>query len=101
MFRVPNVKNVYIYPKPINMAWGEKKLTAICNDEMGIDPRGGAVFLFYNAKKDQLKLFFLDDTGSQEFQKLLPQGGFMLPAPQEGERFVKIERKKLDSLFRR
>jgi hypothetical protein len=101
MFQVPQVKNIYAYAKPINMGWGEKKLTAICLEEIGIDPQTGAVFLFHNTKKDQLKLFFLDATGSQEIQKILPQGGFMLPVAQEGENFIKIERKKLDSLFRR
>ena len=101
MFQIPNVKNVYMYTRPINMGWGEKKLSEICRDEIGVDPRGGAVFLFCNAKKDQLKLFFMDATGSQEIQKILPRGGFMLPVSQEGEQFIKIERTKLDSLFRR
>jgi len=45
-------------------------------------------------------LFFLDHTGSQEFQKLMPRGGFLLPAPRDGEMFVKVDRKKLNSLFR-
>jgi len=89
-----------MYPKPVPMNWGEKKLTQICKDEMEIDPKTGGVFLFFNSKKDQMKLFFLDDDGSQEFQKLLPKGAFMLPVAKEGEKFVKIERKKLDLLFK-
>lgn len=89
-----------MYSKPIPMNWGEKKLTQLCTDEMGIDPKNGAVFLFFNTKKDQMKLFFLDNNGSQEFQKLLPQGGFLLPVPKEGAKFVKIERKKLDVIFK-
>lgn len=100
LFQVPDVKNVYLYPQPVPMNWGAKKLTQICKDEMGLDPKRGDVFLFCNRKKDQMKIFFLDDLGSQEFQKLLPQGGFMLPVAKEGEKFVKIDRKKLDSLFR-
>lgn len=99
-FQVPDVKNIYLYAKPIPMGWGEKKLTQLCVDEIGIDPRTGAVFLFFNKKQDQLKLFFLDSTGCQQHLKMLPQGGFMLPAPKEGERFIKIDRKKLESLFR-
>jgi hypothetical protein len=101
MFQVPNVKNVFMYAQPIPMNWGEKKLTQLCKDEMGIDPKAGTVFLSFNSKKDQMKLFFLDNDGSQEFQKLLPQGGFLLPVAKEGEKFVKIARKKLDSLFKR
>ena len=93
MFQIPNAVSVYLYQKPINMRWGEKRLTQLCKDEMGIDPRAVVVFLFYNSKRDQLKLFFLDHTGSQEFQKWMPRGGFLLPAPLDGEMFVKVDRR--------
>ena len=100
MFQIPNSGSVYLYQKPINMRWGEKKLTQLCRDEMGIDPRAGEVFLFYNSKRDQLKLPSLDQTGSQEFQEWVPRGAFLLPAPRDGEKFVKVDHKKLNSIFR-
>lgn len=100
MFNVPNVKHVYIYPKAINMSWGERKLSQLCQDEMGIDPNMGDVFLFFNNKKDRLKLFFMDEDGSQEFMKLLPQGGFLLPVAEEGEKYIRVGSDKLNSLFR-
>ena len=100
MFQIPNVKNVYMYPKPIPMNWSEKKLTQLARDEMGVEPARWQVFLFFNKKQDQMKVFFYDDTGSQEFLKMLPQGGFVLPVARDGEKFVKIDRKKLGTLFR-
>jgi transposase len=100
LFDIPKVKYVYIYPKTINMNWGERKLSQLCRDEMGIDLKEGNVFLFFNNKKDQMKLFFKDVDGSQEFTKRLPQGGFLVPVPKEGERFVRIGRDKLNSLFK-
>lgn len=30
----------------------------------------------------------------------MPRGGFMLPSPRTGQNFLKIDRKKLRSLFR-
>jgi hypothetical protein len=65
MFQIPDVQNVYLYQKPISMRWGEKKLTALCKEEMGIDPDNGGVFLFYNSKRNELKLFFHDTDGWQ------------------------------------
>jgi len=100
MFQIPDVQNVYLYQKPISMRWGGKKLTALCKEEMGIDPGNGGVFLFYNSKRNELKLFFHDSDGWQELSKRMPRGGFMLPAPRTGQNFVKIDRKKLRSLFR-
>ena len=99
LFPVPDVPYIQIYQKPINMRWGEKKLTALCREE-GVDPDDGGVFLFFNAKRDALKLLFRDATGWQEIVRSVPRGGFMLPAPQEGESFTKIARSKLSSIFR-
>lgn len=100
MFQLPNVKFVHLYPWPINIRWGETKLIQLCKNEMGLDPKQGGVFLFFNRKKDQMKLFFLDETGSQEMLKLLPKGGFMVPTPQAGEKSIKLSKDKLNSLFR-
>lgn len=71
MFQLPDVKFVHLYPLPINIRWGEAKLIELCRTEMGIDPKRGRVFLFFNRKKDQTKLFFLDDSGSQELKSSL------------------------------
>lgn len=100
LFGLPDVKFVYLYPKPIPMSWGEKKLIQICKKEMGIDPTLGGAFLFYNSKLNQLKLFFLNDTGSQQISKLLPRGGFMVPLKVEDEKYIRIESSMLNKLFR-
>ena len=42
----------------------------------------------------------LDGAGSQELSKSIPRGGFLLPAPKTGEMFAKLERGKVNSLFR-
>lgn len=99
IFPVPDVPYVYLYQKPISMRWGGKKLTALCKDE-GLDPADGAVFLFFNSKRDELRLFFRDDTGWQEITRQATRGGFMLPAPTAGQSFVKMDRKKLESVLR-
>jgi transposase len=92
--------SINLYQKPIRMRFGEKKLLEICRSELKREPRVNELFLFYNGKRDTLKLFWLDGTGSQELSKSLPRGGFLLPAPTAGEMFVKLERDKLSSLFR-
>ena len=100
MFIMPKVKTAYLYPTPIPMNWSEKKLTQICKEEMGIDPAFGGVFLFFNSKLNQLKLFFLDETGSQEMMKFLPKGGFMLPVKNNDEKYIPIAGSMLKKLFK-
>ena len=97
---IPRVSHIYMYPKPISMKLGENKLSKLCIDEMGLDPTKGFVFLFFNKSQDKIKLFYLDDTGSQEIMKVLPQGGFLFPVPSDGQKYVKLDVSKLKSLLR-
>lgn len=91
MFSLPShVNHVHLYADPINMRWGEAKLGQLCRDEMDIDPDNGEVFLFYNRKKDQIRLFFLDVDGCQMLTKYLPENAFLLPVVPEGERSMEI-----------
>jgi hypothetical protein len=91
---------ILLYQKPISMRFGEQKLTQLCRQELGREPKINELFLFYNTKRDTLKLFWRDGNGSQEIVKTLPRGGFMLPAPSAGEAFVTLARSKLESVFR-
>ena len=91
---------IQLYQKPISMRFGERKLTQLCCQELGREPKVNELFLFYNTKRDTLKLFWRDGNGSQEITKALPRGGFMLPAPKDGEAFVTLARSKLESVFR-
>ena len=100
MIPIPTVSHIYLYPKPINMKLGENKLIDLCMNKMGLNPTNGLVFLFFNKSQDKVKLFFLDDTGSQEIMKVLPQGGFLLPVANANQKYIKIELSKLPSLLR-
>ena len=96
----PGVRHVHLFADPINMRWGETKLGQLCRDEMGIDPDDGDVFLFYNRKKDQIRLFFLDDRGCQMLTKYLPESAFLLPVVPDGERSMEIPTSLLSPLFK-
>jgi hypothetical protein len=91
---------IQLYQKPIRMQFGERKLTQLCRQELGREPKINELFLFFNTKRDTLKLFWRDGSCSQEIVKALPRGGFMLPAPRDGEAFVTLARSKLESVFR-
>jgi hypothetical protein len=97
---IPPSGTAYLYAKPVNMQWGPAKLSKLCTEQMGINPATGAVFIFFNKAMDKLKVFFVDDEGSQEFMKILPKGGFMVPVAEEGKRYVKISGKTVHTLFR-
>ncbi len=96
----PGVRHVHLYADPINMRWGEAKLSKLCREQMGIEPDHGDVFLFCNRKKDQIRLFFLDDDGSQMLTKFLPDNAFLLPVVPDGERSMEVPVSLLSALFK-
>ncbi|MHB1948854.1 MAG: IS66 family insertion sequence element accessory protein TnpB [Gammaproteobacteria bacterium] len=99
-FPIPSVKHVYLYSKPISMKLGENKLIDLCITEMKLNPDKGFMFLFFNKSQDKIKLFYLDESGSQEIIKVLPRGGFLLPVATDTQKYLKIDINKLPSLFR-
>ena len=101
MLKLPKFRAVYLFQQPVSMRWGEKKLTQVCQQEMGIEPKVGDAFLFFNARRNEMKLLFRDEDGSNLFQKWMPRGGFMLPAPSEAERVTRLAPNILESLFRK
>jgi hypothetical protein len=101
MFDLPKFQKAYIYQKPINMRWGENKFVQLYKQHLGVEPQIGDALLFFNAKRDCLKLFFRDALGSNELQKIVPRGGFMLPAPIAGQDFVEVVPTLINRVFQR
>lgn len=97
---ISDTGHIILYAKPINMRLGEDKIKQLCQKQMGIDPQNGDLFLFFNSAKDKLKLFYLDNNGSQELIKFLPKGGFMLPIADTDQSYIKLPISKLSRLFR-
>ena len=77
---------IQLYQKPISMRFGERKLTQLCCQELGREPKTNEIFLFYNTKRDTLKLFWRDGNGSQEIAKTSPRGGLCCPPPAKAKR---------------
>jgi transposase len=98
-FNIPS-GSIHLYQKPVSLRFGEKKLTELCRQALGRGPEVNELFMFYNSRRDAVKLFWRDGNGYQELSKFLPRGGFLLPAPEAGDTFLTVPRKKLDALFR-
>lgn len=96
----PDVREVYLYKKPISMGWGPTRLKKLCIEEMEINPKEGGVFLFFNKSQDQLKIFFCDLEGDQTVDKKLLKGAFLLPTSTDSQAFIKIRAKSLPTLFK-
>ena len=100
-FLPQSAQRVVVYLEPINVRWGAKKLGMFCREAMGIEPDSRTCFLFVNARRDTLLVYFLDADGEQTIRKKLDKGAFLLPAPEAGHApFVIFRRSVLARLFR-
>ena len=96
----PDVREVFLYKKPISMGWGPARLSKLCIEEMEVNPKEGGAFLFFNKSQDRLKIFFCDSDGDQTIEKKLLKGSFLLPTSADSRPFIKISAKSLPTLFR-
>ena len=68
--------NVYVWLKPIDMRKSINGLTALVFDEFEATPQSEHLFLFYNKKKDKVKIVYWDRNGFVLHYKRLDKGRF-------------------------
>jgi len=68
--------NIYVRQGPIDMRKAIDGLTALILDEFGLSPQSGHIFIFYNRKKDKVKLIYWDRNGFVMYYKRLDRGRF-------------------------
>lgn len=99
MLMSPLQYQIFLYPKPVDLRAGVDGLSRFCRIEMEMNPRGGAIFLFFNRSKDRVKILFHDGTGACIFYKLLDQGRFKIPKVDETTQRVSLPASQLNLLL--
>lgn len=78
---------IFLYPTALDMRAGYDRLAYLCKEELGMNPYGGAIFLFFNRGCNRVKIYFYDGTGSCVFSKRLEQGRFKIPRISDGAQY--------------
>ena len=76
MLAFPAAIKIYVAVRPVDMRKSFNGLWAAVTEQLGDDPKGGAVFAFINAERTRLKLLYWDGTGVWVLAKRLEQGRF-------------------------
>jgi hypothetical protein len=98
IYEIPQDRPVFLFHAPVKMQWGQKRMAALCEAAKALDPDQGALYLFFNANRDRLKLVFFDD-GYQEMTKWLPRGSCTLPPPRDAELCSPMKRSTLERIL--
>ncbi len=97
---IPAGVQVFVALGAVDMRYGVERLSGIVREQMGYEPRGGALFVFVGRRRQIVKVLFADATGVCVFYKRLDAGTFSLPAsPAADAGHVEIDESTLDALL--
>jgi transposase len=97
---IPSGVQVFVALGVVDMRCGVERLSGIVREQMGYEPRGGALFVFVGRRRQIVKVLFADASGVCVFYKRLDEGTFSLPAaPTADITHVEIDESTLDALL--
>jgi transposase len=79
MLAFPAAIKIYVAVVPVDMRKQFNGLWAAAQEQLGEDPKNGAVFAFTNKERTRLKLLYWDGTGVWVLAKRLEEGRFSWP----------------------
>ena len=83
MLAFPHSVRIFVAVVPVDMRKQYDGLWTAAQQQLGEDPKNGAVFVFTNKERTRLKLLYWDGTGVWVLAKRLEQGRFSWPQPSQ------------------
>ena len=90
---------IFVCLSPIKMQFSFDTLMSLAQETFNQDPLSGHLFLFFNRKRDRIKILFWDADGFCIWYKRLEVGAFQLPVATEGDQGVELDCRQLNQLL--
>ena len=90
---------IFVCLTPIRMQFSFDTLMGLAQETFNQDPLSGHLFLFFNRKRDRIKILFWDVDGFCIWYKRLEVGAFQLPVATEGDQGVELNSRQLTQLL--
>ena len=99
MIHLPASVRVYLCLSPCDMRRSFDGLHALVRDHLQLDAFAGHLYLFFNRRKDVLKIVYWDRDGFAIWAKRLEQGVFSVPSGESGSTRIEITTEELGALL--
>ena len=100
MLSIPTSVRIFLASEAVDFRKGFDGLCALVRDGFGDDPLSGHLFLFFNRRRDRIKILLWDRNGFWIFYKRLERGTFApLRAVAIDARRVEIDRVRLQLIL--
>lgn len=80
MLSWPSTVRVFVHTEPTDLRRGFDGLAVLVQTVLEADPLSGHLFVFFNRRRDRVKVLFWDRTGYCLYYKRLESGVFHRPA---------------------
>ena len=90
---------IFVCTSPINMNLSFDRLMGVAQQTFDQDPLSGHLFLFFNRRRDRIKILLWDVDGFCIRYKRLEVGVFQLPVATEGEQGIELDCSQLNRML--
>ena len=94
MVMLPPAVRVFVALEPADLRRGFDGLAALTRERLGHDPFSGHLFVFWNRRRNRVKVLFWDRNGYALWYKRLERGRFRFACSDDG-RCVEVEASEL------
>ncbi len=88
MIMLPSAVRVYLYTATCDMRQGFDRLKALAEAGVGVDPRGGHLFVYCSRRRDRMRILYWDRDGWALWSKRLEAGTYAFPFDAAGGREI-------------
>jgi transposase len=89
----------YLYNDNTDMRKGFDSLCGIVSSQMQLKILGGAIFIFFNKKRNQVKLLLWEGDGLSIYYKRLERGTYERPLLEQGKTACQISAQQLQFIL--